>query len=112
MKDPEFKKKYDKEYKEFAFSEFLLALASGEDSKSVRKMAEEVGLHANTIQNLKSGKTKNIMFKTLNTIVEACGFHIEFVKGEERVPLSDFLNPLEKTDSKESYEVVNPYSEV
>jgi len=84
--DPEFEKEYDKEFKEFALSELLLALME-EDKKSVRKLAEMAGISATAIQDLRSGKSQDVKFKNFLSIVEACGYGIELVKGSKRIPL-------------------------
>lgn len=84
--DPGFKKDFDKEYREFALSELMLALME-DDKKSVRKLAEIVGLSPTAIQDLRSGKTKDVKFKNFLNIAEACGFELELVKGEKRIPL-------------------------
>lgn len=84
--DPAFKRDFNKEYQEFALSELMLALME-DDKKSVRKLAELVGLSPTAIQDLRSGKAKDVKFKNFLNIVEACGFGIELVKGEKRIPL-------------------------
>ena len=84
--DPEYKKDYDKELKEFALSELMLALME-DDKKSVRKLAELAGVSSTAIQDLRSGKAKDVKFKNFLSIVEACGFGLELVKGEKRIPL-------------------------
>ncbi len=81
--DPAFKKDFDKEYQEFALSELMLALMEN-DKKSVRKLAELVGLSPTAIQDLRSGKAKDVKFKNFLNIVEACGFGIELVKGGKK----------------------------
>ena len=43
MKDPSFKEQFEKEYKEFALSELLLAMME-EDDMSVRGLAKAVGI--------------------------------------------------------------------
>lgn len=84
--DPEFKKDYDKELKEFALSELMLAMMA-DDKKSIRKLAELAGVSPTAIQNLRSGKAKDVRFKNFVNIVEACGYGIEIVKGEKRIPI-------------------------
>ncbi len=84
--DPEYKKDYDIEFREFALSELMLALME-DDSKSVRKLAEMAGVSPTTIQNLRSGKKTDVKFKNFLSIVEACGFGLELVKGDKRIPL-------------------------
>ncbi len=87
MQDPEFKEEYEKEYKEFALSELLLALMDGDD-KSVRKLAKEAGLSANTIQNIRSGRQKDIRLQSFKNIVQAYGFRIILEKDGERIPVA------------------------
>lgn len=82
--DPEYQKDYDKEFVELAISEIMLAIMA-EDQKSVRKLAELTGLSANAIQNLKSGKAKDVKLKNFMSILAACGYHIELVKGDKRI---------------------------
>jgi DNA-binding Xre family transcriptional regulator len=84
--DPEYKNDYDKEFKEFALSELMLAMME-DDHKSVRKLAELAGVSATAIQDLRSGKAKDVKFKNFLSIIEACGYGIELVKGEKRIPL-------------------------
>ncbi|OGT54403.1 MAG: hypothetical protein A3F17_01300, partial [Gammaproteobacteria bacterium RIFCSPHIGHO2_12_FULL_41_15] len=55
MKNASFRKKFEKEYKEFLLSEIIIALMEN-DNKTVRKLAEEVGLSPTVIQKLRSGK--------------------------------------------------------
>ena len=86
MNDPEFRKDYDKEFREFALSELMLTLMEG-DRKSVRKLAELAGLNPSTIQDLRSGKSKDVGLKNFIRIAEACGYSLELVKDKNRVPL-------------------------
>lgn len=84
MQDQSFQKEYQKEYREFALSELLLALMEG-DNKSVRKLAKEAGLSANTIQNIRSGKQKDIRLQSFKNIVQAYGYDLVLEKGGERI---------------------------
>lgn len=86
INDPEFSKDYDNEFKEFALSELMLALME-DDGKSVRKLAEMAGLSPTAIQDLRSGKAKDVKFSNFISIVEACGYGLELVKGDKRIPL-------------------------
>ena len=83
---PDFKKDYDKEFREFAVSELLFALME-EDSQSVRRLAELAGVAPATIQNLRSGKKKDVKLSNFVSIVEACGYGLEIVKGNKRISL-------------------------
>lgn len=84
MQDDDFKEEYQKEYKEFVLSELLLALMDG-DNKSVRKLAKEAGLSANTIQNIRSGKQKDIRLQSFKSIAEAYGYDLVLEKKGERI---------------------------
>ena len=86
MNDPEFRKDYEKEFREFALSELMLALME-DDRKSVRKLAELAGLNPSTIQDLRSGKSKDVGLKNFIRIAEACGYSLELVKDKNRIPL-------------------------
>ena len=86
MQDPDFKKAYDEEFKEFALSELMLALME-DDKKSIRKLAEMAGLSPTAIQDIRSGKTKDVGLKKFIRIAEACGYSLELVKDKNRIPL-------------------------
>ena len=58
------------------------------DDKSVRKLAKEAGLSANTIQNIRSKKQKDIRLKNFKNIVQAYGFRIVLKKDGERIPVA------------------------
>jgi len=86
MKDPEFEKELDAEIKDFALSELLFAIMD-ENKQSVRKLAEMAGISPSSLQDLRSGKSKDVKLKNFVSIVEACGYGIEIVKGNKRIPL-------------------------
>ena len=87
LDDPDFKKDYDKEFKEFALSELLMTLMDNE-KQSVRKLAELAGISPTTIQNIKSGKNSDVKLSNFLNIIEACGYRLELVKGEKSLSLS------------------------
>ena len=87
MQDEAFKVAYEKEYKEFILSELLLAMME-EDAPSVRKLAKEAGLSATVIQNLRSGRQKDIKLNSFRSIARACGYHIVLEKEGERIPIA------------------------
>ena len=91
MDDPDFRKEYDKELKEFTLSELLLALME-DDKTSVRKLAELAGLNPSTIQDLRTGKAKDVKFKNFVNIIEAMGYGIELVKGNKRIPIHSSMS--------------------
>jgi DNA-binding Xre family transcriptional regulator len=79
MKDPKWKKDFDKGYEEFLISEFLIE-AMEENKISVRKLAEKAGVSPTVIQNLRSGKRSNISLNTLSPILSVLHYRLEFVK--------------------------------
>lgn len=95
MLNPKFKTEFEKEYKEFALRELILAMSKG-DRKSVRSLAKLVGLHPNAIQNLRSGKTTDIKLTSFVKIASAYGYSIELVKGKEHIS----IHSLPQTSSK------------
>jgi len=87
VQDSDFKAEYQKEYREFVLSELLLALMDG-DNKSVRKLAKEAGLSANTIQNIRSGKQRDIRLQNFKRIIESYGYRLVLEKNGERIPVA------------------------
>ncbi|MFT5366073.1 MAG: DNA-binding Xre family transcriptional regulator [Candidatus Latescibacterota bacterium] len=87
MQEEGFKSDYKKAYKEFALSELLLALMDG-DNMSVRKLAKEAGLSANTIQNIRSGKQKDIRLQSFKRIAQAYGYELVLEKEGERISVA------------------------
>ena len=87
MKDSEFRKSFDEEYKVFLWSEFLIDLME-ESQKSVRGLAKEVGLSPTLIQKIRSGKQSDLKMRNFINIAQACGYHLILEKGHQRIPLS------------------------
>jgi DNA-binding Xre family transcriptional regulator len=79
MQNPEWKAEFEKGYKEFLLTEFLIE-AMEENKISVRKLAEKAGVSPTIIQNLRSGKRSNISLNTLTPILSALHYKLEFVK--------------------------------
>lgn len=75
MKNTSFRKKFDKEYKEFLLSEIINALMEN-DKKSVRKLAKEIGLSPTVIQKIRSGKQEDVRLSNFINISHACGYRI------------------------------------
>jgi len=86
MKKASFRKKFEKEYKEFLLSEIINALMEN-DGKSVRKLANEVGLSPTVIQKLRSGKQDDVKLKNFINISHACGYNVVLEKDNERISL-------------------------
>ena len=87
MQDAKFKATFEKEYEEFALQELLASMSQG-DEKSVRALAKAAGLHPNAIQNLRSGKTKDIKLTSFLQIARAHGYELELVKGDTHIPVA------------------------
>ena len=75
MQDPEFKDMFEKEYKEFLISEFLIDIMDDKNI-SVRKLSKETGISTSIIQNLRSGKSKNLTIKTFLNLVNTLGYNV------------------------------------
>jgi hypothetical protein len=88
MKNPKFRKAFEKSYKEFLLSELLTAIMEN-DTKSVRKLAEEVGLSPTVIQNIRSGKQDGVKVGNFVSIVGAFGYIVILEKGNERIIVQD-----------------------
>lgn len=71
------KENIDKEYTELLISELIIA-AMTKDDVSVRELAQEAGVSPTIIQELKTGKRKNITIDTLDRVLHAIGYQISF----------------------------------
>ena len=87
MKNSVFRKKFQKEYKEFLLSEFIIALMES-DNKTVRKLAKEVKMSPTVIQKLRSGKQTDVKLSNFINISQACGYHLILEKGTSRISVS------------------------
>lgn len=88
MKNPKFKKAYEKGYKELLFSELMISIMDGDD-KSVRKLAKEAGISPSVIQDIRSGKQHDIKVSNLIKIAHAFGYEVILEKGKERLTLQE-----------------------
>jgi len=89
MQKASFRKKFDKEYKEFLLSELITALMEN-DNKSVRKLAKEVGLSPTVIQKLRSGKQDDMKLSNFINVSQACGYHLVLEKDDTRISIEEF----------------------
>ena len=87
MQDPQFKAEFEREYAKLLLSELIIALMDKEE-KSVRQLAKEVGISPTVIQNIRSGKQKDIKMSNFINISLACGYHLTLEKGRHRIPIS------------------------
>jgi len=86
MQEPGFKEEFEKEYKEFLLSELVLALMA-KDDKSVRELAAHLGLSKTVIQNLRSGKQRDIKLSNFMKLTHAYGYNLVLEKPGQRIAL-------------------------
>jgi len=87
MSDSEQKKKFEKEYVQFLFSELLLE-AMAEEHISVRALSKESGVSTSVIQNMRSMKPTNITIKTMASLLKPLGYQLAVTKGRRTVKLT------------------------
>ena len=86
MQNTAFKQEFDKGYKDFVLSEILIDLMH-ENHKTVRGLAEEVGLSPTIIQKVRSGTQKDLKISNFLHIAEACGYHLFLENDGKRIEL-------------------------
>lgn len=91
MRKPEFKKAFQKSYKEFLISELILSMME-KNHKSVRELARAAHLSPTVIQNLRSKKQTDIKMKNFLNISTECGYQVVLEKGKERILLNPVLS--------------------
>lgn len=87
MRKKEFKRKFEVEYSKFLLSEFIISIME-KDHKSVRQLAEEVGLSPTVIQKIRSGTQADIKLSNFINISEACGYNLVLEKGSQRIRIN------------------------
>jgi transcriptional regulator with XRE-family HTH domain len=105
MKNPRFKKAFEKGYKKLLFSELMISIMEGDDV-SIRNLAKEAGISKSVIQNLRSGKQSDIKVSNLIKIAHAFGYEVILQKGKERLMLEETTTK----DSKKHLSVVEAAS--
>src|SRR5271155_4399639 len=88
MKNAKFKKSFEKSYKDLLFSELMIAVMEN-DEKSIRKLAKEAHLSPSVIQDIRTGKQRDIKVSNFIHIVHALGYEIILKKGSEQFMLQD-----------------------
>ncbi len=86
VKNASFRKKFEKEYKDFLLSEVILTLMEN-DNKTVRKLSKEVGISPTVLQKLRSGKQDDVKLRNFINLSHACGFNVVLEKGDDRILL-------------------------
>ena len=87
MNEPEQKKKFEKEYTQFLFSELLLE-AMDEEHISVRELSKKSGVSTSIIQNMRSMKPTNVTIKTMASLLKPLGYQLAATKDGKTVELS------------------------
>ena len=86
LEKPAFKKSFEKEYKEFLLSELVHAIMA-EDNKSVRALANELGVSKTVIQNIRSGEQTDMKLSNFLKMTHAYGFQLVLEKGDQRIEI-------------------------
>lgn len=88
MENPKWKKDFEKGYEEFLLSELLIE-AMEEKKISVRKLAAEAGVSPTLIQDIRSGKRKNISLNTLRPILSVLDYKLQFIRRKKNEKVSN-----------------------
>lgn len=86
LQKPGFKAAVAREYKELMLSELVLALMA-EDSKSVRALADQLGVSKTVIQNLRDGTQRDMKLSNFVKLTHAYGYHLVLEKEGRRITL-------------------------
>jgi DNA-binding Xre family transcriptional regulator len=86
MQDENFREQFEKEYNEFLLSETIRALMDS-GHKTIRKLAQEVGLSPTVIQKIRSGMQDDIKLSNFISISHACGYKVILERDNERISL-------------------------
>src|SRR5438105_5766239 len=84
LQKPGFKAAAAKEYKELLLSELVLAIMAA-DSKSVRELAQELGVSKTVIQNLRSGQQSDMKLSNFVKLTRAYGYDLVLEKEGQRI---------------------------
>jgi hypothetical protein len=86
MQNPDFQAKFETGYQNFLLSELLIAMMEN-DHLSIDQLAKEVNISSSVIQDICSGKQKDLKFSNFLEVAKACGYSLILEKGEERISL-------------------------
>lgn len=81
-----FKRALERGYKELLLSELVLAIMA-EDTKSVRELANELGVSKTVIQNLRSGAQTDMKLSNFIKLTQSYGYQLVLEKGDQRISL-------------------------
>lgn len=85
-KTPQQRKEYEAGYKDFLFSEMILA-AMEEDEVSVRELARLAGVSPTIVQDMRSGERKNFNTKSFFKVLNGLGFNFFLERNGRVTPL-------------------------
>ena len=86
MQKPGFVAAIAEERKELLLTELVLAIMA-EDNKSVRELADELGVSKTVIQNLRSGDQTDMKLSNFVKLTHAYGYHLVLEKEGQRITL-------------------------
>ena len=87
MQNPACQQRFEEGYKEFLLSELVHAMMD-DDEVSVRKLAQEIGVSPTTIQNVRSGKQKDMKITNFLNLAKARGYRLVLEKNDQRIVIS------------------------
>jgi len=90
IEDSSARKMLNEEYQDLLLKELFLAMSEGDDL-SVRKLAKIVGVSPKVIQDIRTGKQRNMRLSNFINITHSLGYHIDLVKGKKKVHLEEFV---------------------
>ena len=77
--DPKEREKFDREYANFLFSEFVLEKMD-EENLSVRALAKKAGVSPTIIQKIRSKNAEKINYRTFSSVLNSLGYKINIEK--------------------------------
>ncbi len=84
MRKPAFQAAVEESCQELLLSELVLAIMA-EDTKSVRELAEELGISKTVIQNLRSGEQVDMKLSNFVRLSHAYGYQLVLEKEGHRI---------------------------
>jgi DNA-binding Xre family transcriptional regulator len=87
MKNPKRRKNFERDYRSFLLAELVTSLMEG-DVTSVRVLAREIGVSPTVIQEIRSGKKKNITLRNFVRMMTALGAEVRITKGRRSIALN------------------------
>lgn len=86
MQNLDFKTKFETGYRNFLLSELLIAMIENDDI-SIEQLVKEVNISPSFIQDICSGKQKDLKISVFVELTKVCGYSLILEKGKERISL-------------------------